>query len=138
MLEHKKYSLLIIFLFMIFFIFSCENKKLSYGEINISTAPYIKKDALNLKDFSIDVKPDPGSRYSLNIVIYSYTQGKETISLVKNGEFAVQTGAAELKALVKIMDGKKLMRAEFVEVSGNSNDELVRNLAKSVSGLGGH
>jgi len=135
--NYKKYRFLFIITSMMFFFVSCEDKKLNYRELNISAAPYIKPDALNLKNFSIDISSDPASRYQLFIVIYSYSQGKETISIADNGEFLTQSGKAELKALVKIMDGEKPVRADFIEVSGSSNDELLRNLAKSVSGLKG-
>lgn len=135
MLKYKKYGAVIILFSIIFLFISCENKNPGYRELHISTAPYIKADTLNLKNFSLEIEPDPGSRYNLNIVIYSYSQGKETISLEGEGEFVTKTGKAELKALIKIMDGEKPVRAEFVEVSGNSNEELVRNLAKSVSDL---
>ena len=137
MLEYKKYGVPVILFSIIFFFISCENKKPGYRELHISTAPYIKADTLNLKNFSIEIEPDPGSMYNLNIVIYSYSQGKETISMEKEGDFVTRTGSAKIKALVKIMDGEKPVRAEFIEVSGNSNDELIRNLAKSVSDLKG-
>jgi len=135
MLKYKKRSSLAIIFLMMFLLISCEKNKLNYREINISLAPYIKSDVLNLKNFSVNIEHDPGSRFILNIVIYSYSQGKETISLAKDGDFVTQTGTAEIKALIKIMDGEKPVRAEFVEVSGNSNDELIRNLGKSVSEL---
>jgi len=135
MIKNKTYGILLISVIFAVLISSCENKKLNYRELHISTAPYIKADLLKLKGFAVAIEPDPASRYNLDIVIYSYSQGKETISLAKNGEFLTQTGAAELKALVKIMDGEKPVRAEFIEVSGNSNDELIRNLSKSVSAL---
>ncbi len=92
MLKYKKYSLLTIILFIIFLFVSCENRKLNYRELHISTAPYIKADALNLKDFAIYIAPDPGSRYNLNIIVYSYSQGKETISMEGEWEFVSKTG----------------------------------------------
>ncbi len=138
MLKNKNYRVLFIVHAMVFLFISCENKKLNYREVQISTAPHIRSDILNVKDFTIDIKPDPSSRYSLSIVIYSFSQGKETISMKGEGEFVTEAGAAEIKALVKIMDGEKFVKAEFVEVSGSSNDELVRNLAKSVSALKGY
>lgn len=116
---------------------SCENRKLNYREINISYAPYIKTGDLNLKDFAVDVEPDPSSRYTLSIIIYDYSQGKETISMSGDSGFVTETGLAEIKALVKIVDGGRVVRAEFVEASGGSTGELLRNLARSVSSLKG-
>lgn len=137
MLNRRLYSILLIAAVMMCIV-SCENKKLNYREIHVSCAPHIKSDALNLKNFAIDVEPDPSSRYTLSIVIYSYSQGKETISMAGDSGFVTETGLAEVKALVKIMDGERAVRAEFIEVSGGSTDELLRNLAKSVSSLKGN
>ncbi len=138
MFKYRAYSILMIAVIAAAVVSSCENKKLSYRELRISVAPYIRPEAFNLTGFSIDVEPDPSSRFNLDIVIYSYSQGKETISMKGDSGFVTEAGAAEIKALVKILDGEKIVRAEFIEVSGNSNDELIRNLADSVSALRGY
>jgi hypothetical protein len=65
---------------MMFLLISCEKNKLNYREINISLAPYIKSDVLNLKNFSVNIEHDPGSRFILNIVIYSILRGKNNQS----------------------------------------------------------
>lgn len=137
MLKNKISGALIIQVSLVFFFISCDNQKLNFREIIISSAPYIKSDALNLKDFSVDYKPDPGSRLTLNIIIYSFSSGKETIRLAEDGSFITETGASEIKALLKIMDGEKLVKADFAEVSGENNNELLRNLAGSVTALCG-
>ncbi len=114
---------------------SCENKKMSFRDIRISAAPHINIGSLDLMKVSMNIEPDPAGRYSLDVIIYGYSQGKETISMKGDNGYVTETGTARIKALVKITDGEKIVRAEFLEISGVSDEELLRNLVKSVNRL---
>ncbi|HOP62540.1 MAG TPA: hypothetical protein PK358_14915 [Spirochaetota bacterium] len=129
----KSFRVVLAVLTVLFCTLSCENKKPAFRELKVSVAPHVNAEPLNLKNLQLDINRDPGSSYVLFIVIYSYKQGKETISMGGESGFTTETGPAEIKVMVKIMEGDRIVKADFAEVSGNTHDELIRNLVKSVS-----
>ncbi len=135
MLKKRIYVVLMISVTFIVMSVSCDEKRVGFKNIELSAAPYLKIGEEALKTFAPEIKPDPGSRYTLHVVIYSYSQGKETISMAGESSFITETGSGKLKALVKIMDGENLMKAEFIEVSGKSMEQIFQNLSRSVSSL---
>jgi hypothetical protein len=42
------------------------------------------------------------------------------------------TGKGKLKALVKIMNGKKIIRADFVESEGKTKEEMISSLVHNI------
>jgi len=116
----------------------CEKEKISFKSVEFEIAPHIKLGADELKNIPFTVKPDENSSITLRVVIYSYSSGKETISMTGESGFKTDTGSGVIKALVEIIDSGKVMRAEFIEVSGHSREELLENLAKSLGAMAGN
>lgn len=135
MFKNRAYVILIINAILAIAMSSCENKKMSFREIRISAAPYINTGSIDLTGASLNIEPDPAGVYKLEVIIYSYSQGKETISMKGDKGFVTETGTARIKVLVKITEGEKIVKSEFLEIPGNTNDEILRNLQKSVEGL---
>ena len=94
--------------------------------------------AEELKVLPFTVRPDEKNSIALRIVIYSYSSGKETISMTGDSVFKIDTGSGVIKALVEFIDNGKVVKADFIEVSGSSKDELLGNLVKSVLNMTGN
>lgn len=116
----------------------CEKEKVNFRKIEFETAPHIKLNIDELKSRKIWIEPDEKSTLVLKVVIYSYSPGKETISMTNDSEFVTDIGSGIVSALVEFIDNGKMIRAEFIEVSGNSKEELFENLYKSVKTVCGY
>jgi len=121
-------SVLPVFLFAL----SCTDPVVSFSRIEYRIPGYIDIKTDDLNRISGDFKTDPASAVYVEVVLYSYSAGAEKISLSGDGEFKTVSGNGRLKALVKVMNDKKILRAEFVEGRGNSKEEMLSSLGKEI------
>ena len=123
-----------IFLCIVLFVsnLSCEDTKVSFSKIICKIPEYIniKEDEIyaKMKDFPLD----SASSLYLEITIYSYSTGLESITMSDDGDIKNVTDAGKIKGLIKITDGKKILSADFIDISGNSKEELISSLINKI------
>ena len=105
---------------------ACFDKNIrKYCVVAINVPPEIILDRVDLKNFSGALQTDPLSKYTAKITVYSYSSGREVIGFSGSGDLTSGTQPGVLKGLIRILDGDKIVRAEFIEAKGNSSEELV-------------
>ncbi len=117
-------------LFSFLFLFSCrEPVSFSRIEYNIPSHINIKTD--ELEDAFKEMKLNPSAILYIKVTVYSYSSGSETISFSGEDVKTIKSGG-KIRVLIKVMDNKKVIRAEFAEGAGNSKKELLSTLVKDV------
>ena len=119
-------------IFLCFFNLSCDDAKLTFSKITCKIPEYIniKEDEIyaKMKDFHLD----PSSLLFLEITIYGYSTGLESISISDSEDIKNVTEPGKIKGLIKITDGKKILRADFIDANGNSKDEMISSLVDKI------
>lgn len=111
---------------------SCRDKPVTFSRIEYVIPAHININIEEIKSRFTDFKTDPVSPYYAVIVFYSYSSGAETISFSGGDDVTTVTAGGRLKALVKVMDGKKILKAEFVEGTGSSKEEMIGSFDKEI------
>jgi len=114
------------------FTLSCRSTPVSFSRIEYSIPAHINVKPEDLQLHFKDIKTDPSSTLFIVIVLYSYSSGAETISFSGGNEMKSASIKGKVKGLVKVMDGGKIVIAEFVEGGGNSKDEMLSSLVKDI------
>lgn len=117
-------------LILLVFLLSCESPAVSFNRIEYNIPGHIVINETDMKSAFAEVKTDPASPLYIVITLYSYSSGRETISFSGGDDVKTESGKGKLKALVKVMNGKKIVRAEFAEGAGNSVQEMILSLVK--------
>lgn len=117
-------------LILLVFLLSCDSPAVSFNRIEYNIPGHIIINEEDLKSAFGEIKTDPASSLYIVITLYSYSSGRETISFSGGDDVKTESGKGRLKALVKVMDGKKIVRAEFAEGTGNSLQEMILSLVK--------
>ena len=117
-------------LVLLLFLLSCESTAVSFNRIEYNIPDHIIINEEDMKSAFGEVKTDPAGSLYIVITLYSYSSGRETISFSGGDDVKTESGKGKLKALVKVMDGKKIVRAEFAEGTGNSMQEMISSLVK--------
>jgi hypothetical protein len=81
-----------------------------------------------MKDFHLD----PASLLYLEITIYSYSTGLESISISDTEDIKNVIEPGKIKGLIKITDGKKILSADFIDATGNSKEEMILSLIDKI------
>jgi hypothetical protein len=113
-------------------IISCAEPVPEYSRVDFVIPPHINISQDELTKNWPDKKRNPASPVHIVITLYSYSSGSETITFSDTGEMKTITGKASLKCLVKVMRGKEILRAEFLEVSGSSKEDIINFLINQV------
>ena len=120
--------LCILFLFNL----SCDDAKPTFNKITCKIPKYIniKEDEVyaHLKDFPID----QSSSLYLEITIYSYSTGLESIIISDNEDIKNAAESGMIKGLIKVTDGKKILSADFIDAVGNSKEEMILSLINKI------
>jgi len=112
---------------------SCADKNIrKYRVIDVNIPSSIILDRIDLKKVSNTLKTDSLSKYTVKITVYSYSSGREVISFSGSGDLTSGTQPGVLKGLIKILEGDKIIRVEFIEAKGNSNEELVSDFNAAI------
>ncbi len=117
---------------MLIFIISCSSAPLRFSRIEYNIPDHIKVNVDDLKKALSDVKTDSSSNLHIKITLYSYSSGAETISFSGEKDFKTVRSSGKIKGLLKIMNGKEILQAEFVEGSGDSTEEMLSALAENI------
>lgn len=80
------------------------------------------------------LKQNITDRYLIEIVIFSYSSGKEVFSYPENNpdKMDIKTFSGNISALVKIKQEKSLQSVIFLKAEGNGKEEILRGLAKEI------
>ena len=114
-------------------IFSCSGTVGRYSRIDFVIPPQVNIRPEELKKiWAEEDKTDPSSGIFIVVTVYSYSSGSETVSFSGSGEMQTVRGKGRLKCLVKVMDGKDIIRAEFVEGSGNTKEEMFSSVIREI------
>ena len=114
------------------FLLSCGSEQIRFSRIEYYIPDNIRISGEPLKKRFNDIETDGSSPVYLVVVLYSYSSGAERISFSEDGSFKTSNAKGRIKALVKVMNGKKIIRAEFIEAAGDNEDELISALAKGI------
>ena len=123
-----------VFLCIVLFvsILSCDDTKFTFSKIICKIPEYIniREDEIyaRMNDFHLD----PASSLYLEITIYGYSTGLESISISDNGDIKNTIEPGKIKGLIKITDGKKILRADFIDADGNSKEEMILALVNKI------
>jgi len=123
-----------VFLCIVLFvsILSCDDTKFTFSKIICKIPEYIniREDEIyaRMNDFNLD----PASSLYLEITIYGYSTGLESISISDNGDIKNTIEPGKIKGLIKITDGKKILRADFIDADGNSKEEMILALIDKI------
>ncbi len=121
-----------VFLLMLVSALSCTDPVASISRIEYRIPSHINLTAGDLNRISGDFKTDPSSAVYIEITLYSYSAGREKISLSGDSEMKTVTSPGRIKALVKVINDKKLLRAEFAEGRGSTKEEMINSLAEDI------
>lgn len=77
------------------------------------------------------LRQNPDSRLSVEIVIFSFSSGKELFSYSedKPGDILSSTQIGKIEALVKIKQDNNLVKVLFINATGNSKKDVLHKLA---------
>lgn len=123
-------ALLLIFLTIL--VSSCRESSVTFNRIEYVIPEHIDIKADDLKNRFSEFKIDPASSIRIVIVLYCYSSGAETFSFSGGEDLKTAIAGGRLKALVKVMEGEKIIRAEFVEGNGNSKDDMLVSFVKEI------
>jgi len=130
----KRHPLLIILIIFVGFV-SCREKTISFKQTTLSIAPYIDQKAADLKPLTAQIPEDDSSPYTLEIILYKFSSGKETISLGHDGEFTTQSDKMKISLLLKITKEKEFINSYILEIKGNSLEEIGFHLAQKLKDI---
>jgi len=129
----NKLKIYVLFpVFTIIFLLSCRESSVAFNRIEYIIPGHINIKTEDLRSRFSVIKTDSSSSIYIVIVLYSYSSGAETISFSGGNDVTTSTAGGRLKALVKVMDGKKILRAEFVEGAGGSSEEMLSSFAQAI------
>jgi len=117
---------------VIMLILSCNEKNVSFSRIEFKIPDHINININDLNGAVKDIKTDSASNFYIVLVLYSYSSGAETISFSGGNDVKTVNGKGKLKGLVKVTDGKNIIRAEFIEGEGESREEMIASLVKEI------
>ncbi len=113
---------------------SCSTIKWSYGSI-IITIPgniHLTEDEVR-KAFT--GSGNTGDKGLLEVTVYSYTAGYESIWYEGEGNFRQKNHNAGMKLLLKLKRGNTLEQVMFITAEGRDKDDMIINLSKKIRGL---
>ncbi len=111
---------------------SCSSSPVRFSRIEYKVAEYIKVNPDDLKSALSDIKTDSSSSIHIAVILYSYSSGAETISFSGDNDFKTAMAKGKIKGLVKVMKGKDILKAEFVEGGGTTREEMILALVKDI------
>ena len=117
----KVISLCVLFLFNL----SCEDAKLTFNKITCKIPKHINLEEDEIYAHLNNFPLDTSSSLYLEITIFSYSTGLESIIISDNGDIKNSAESGKIKGLIKVTDGKKILSADFIEVSGKSKEEMI-------------
>ncbi len=130
----KKYLIIILALSIV----SCgRNYKPDYCACNFTVRVpeniFLNKDEVYAAISQV-LKENGESRFSAEIIILSYSSGKEVFSLPEDNPEnpKIKTYSGNISALLKIKQGKVLQKVLFLKAGGNSREEILKGLAKGI------
>lgn len=116
---------------IIFFLTSCQ----SYSIKNYTTKVIIPKTInLTQNDFEKHIIKRKVNKinYKIEITIYYLSTGKETFQMSNIENLTFEKDKYKIKALVKIKKNNKLIKSFFTKQKGNSKNETIKLLMKSI------
>lgn len=111
---------------------SCTEPVTGFSRIDYVIPDHINIKTDDLKKAFSGFKTDNSAGVYIVVVLYSYSAGAEKISISGDSELKTVSGQGRLKALVKVMDEKKIVKAVFLEGRGGSREEMISSLVKEM------
>jgi len=111
---------------------SCSSSPIRFSRIEYKVPEYIKVNPDDLKSALSGVKTDSSSSIHISVILYSYSSGAETISFSGENDFKTARAKGKIKGLVKVMNGKDILKAYFVEGGGSTREEMILALVKDI------
>lgn len=118
-------------LYTVMLILSCREPA-AFSRIEYRIPSQININIEDLKAAFRSIKTDASGGLFIVVSVYSYSSGSEKISFSGGENIKTVTSDGIIKVLIKVMDDKKIIRAEFAEGRGNNKEELFSNLEKDV------
>jgi hypothetical protein len=80
------------------------------------------------------LKRSQSNQYVIEIIIFSYSSGKEVFSYLEDNpdNIKIKTYSGNINALVKIKQEKSLQKVFFLRAEGNGEEEIILGLAKEI------
>lgn len=126
---------IIIALVIISGVSSCRSDYPGFNKILLSIAPHINQGN---KDFNLLIDKIPtteSSPYTLEIAIYKFSSGKETLSIDEADTVTSYSDKMKISLLLKITKNDKLIDSKFIEISGDSIENMSIEITRRIKNL---
>lgn len=107
-------------------------KDMSFPKITISIPPGMpikEKEMVQILERKLG-PPNNTKKYRVELLIVSYTSGKEIFSLSdkSNDDVTVNRTRGSIEAMIKIRALNKIQKVHFIRATGRTKDEITDNL----------
>ena len=124
-------------LILIFWPGACSRNVYQYSRLEVNIPAGINIDEKEIRQRLAAIKPAGENGFTLRITVYGFSQGAEIINLSDGGQLSTRQGKAWIKALIMVKKGEEIVSADFIEVSGNSREELLDRFCSRVLEING-
>jgi hypothetical protein len=130
----KEYLIIVL----VFSLLSCGRNYKSDNCVSNYTISVAGNIVLNKEEVSAALssvlKENIGNPFSIEIIIFGYSSGKEVFSFFDNNQENnnIKTYAGNISALVKIKHENTLQKVLFLNANGNGKEEILRELAREI------
>lgn len=117
---------------LIFCLNACSRNVYQYGTLEVHVPAGINIEEDEIRSRLKPLKLQGAGGFTLRITVYGFSQGAEIINFSSGDRFSTTQGKAWIKALVQVKSGETIVRADFIEVSGKSREELLDRFGAAV------
>lgn len=115
------------------FLLSCRGTSAGFSRIEYTVPGHINISKVDLEIAFRTLKTDPSSPYYIEIILYSYSSGAESIAFSGSGDVVSSTKNGRVKGLVRLMNGKKTVKAVFIKGEGKTREEIISSLVNDAT-----
>ena len=123
---------------LLIFIVSCmpHVKDMSFPPITISVPPGMpikEKELVQILESKLGPLKNT-KKYRVELLIVSYTSGKEIFSLSdkSNDSIKVNRTSGSIEAMIKIRALNRIKKVYFIQATGRTKDEIIDNLVEKI------
>ncbi len=110
---------------------SCSGKVKSVSTVSITVPESLVVSESEIRASLPEGLISSESEYQLEIAVYSFSSGIETINY-SGSDFNVGHREGNIKAVLKLNSGGKLIENRFIEASGNGKDAVLNGLKDKI------
>jgi|GEM_PF-6624759 len=130
----------VIIILILPLLLNCTGKNLKiseqkYKSVRFDISPEMSIAKEKFESLNIKYQADQSSAREVVVKPYSFTRGRERISLTGDSGFKTELYSGEVKAVMLILKNGKLEETLFIEAKGRGEAHLLRNLEREINEL---